>query len=392
MTSSPATHRHTGRTAGLVHSPIGKAFDLLAAHTPREPLLNLSQAAPSFAPAPVVADHIASIARSPDGGRYVPQQGLETLRVALADELTGNYPGVVAADEVLITAGCNQAFCVAASAITSPGDNVIVAVPYYFNHEMWLEVEGVETKHLIASSGITPTAADAETLIDERTRAIVLVTPGNPSGAILAPEVLGGFFELAVAHDLVLIIDETYRSFRATDDPAHDLYERDGWQDTLITLHSFSKDLAIPGYRVGAAVGHPVLLAEAMKLVDCVAICAPRIGQEAALAGLRHAGEWRSEQVSRINALHDEFRTMMDDRPGGFELLSSGAYFGWVRHPYPDVDTLDVVAALLSRSDTLVIPGTAFTPTDEHMLRLSFANLDSSEIKELGRRLASFAL
>jgi len=391
MSTSVGAHRKTGRTASLVHSPIGKAFDLLAAHTPVRPLLNLSQAAPSFAPAPVVADHIAEIAHSPDGGRYVPQQGLETLRQALAHELTADYPGVVDASEVLITAGCNQAFCVVASAVTSPGDNVIIALPYYFNHDMWLEVEGVEPRYLAPSDGMTPTVDDAAALIDNKTRAIVLVTPGNPSGAILQPHVLASFFDLAAAHDLVLIVDETYRSFRATDAPAHELYDRADWQDTLITLHSFSKDLAIPGYRVGAAVGHPALLAEAMKLVDCVAICAPRIGQEAALAGLLHAGEWRATQVARINALHDEFRAMMATKPGGFELVSSGAYFGWVRHPYPDRDTLDVVADLLTNYDILVIPGDAFTPTDEGMLRFSFANLDSDEIAELGRRLSETA-
>lgn len=390
MGSSSEVHRHTGRTAALVHSPIGKAFDLLAAHTPVRPLLNLSQAAPSFPPAPVVAEHIAAIAHSADGARYVPQQGLEPLRVALADELTRDYPGKVDPNEVLITAGCNQAFCVVASAVTNPGDNVIVALPKYFNHDMWLEVEGVEPRYLAPSAGMTPFAADAAALIDDRTQAIVLVTPGNPSGAIIDPDTLVDFFDLAQANGLVLIVDETYRSYRGTDQAAHTLYDRANWQDTLITLHSFSKDLAIPGYRVGAAVGHPDLLAEAMKLVDCVAICAPRIGQEAALAGLLHARDWRAEQVERINALHDEFKAMMAGRPGGFELVSSGAYFGWVRHPYPDHSTLDIVAALLANSDTLVIPGTAFTPTDEHMLRFSFANLDSAEIAELGHRLAAF--
>ena len=112
-----------------------------------------------------------------------------------------------------------------------------------------------------------------------------------------------------------------------------------------------------------------------MKLVDCVAICAPRIGQEAALAGLLHATEWRTEQAARIGERHKQFQMVMAASPGGYELLSSGAYFGWVRHPHDLVGSLDVVADLLDQKDILVIPGTAFTPTDERMLRLSFANL-----------------
>ena len=173
------------------------------------------------------------------------------------------------------------------------------------------------------------------------------MSPGNPSGAILRPDELTAYYECCVAHDITLVLDETYRSYRGTDEPAHDLYTREGWTDHLVTLHSFSKDLAIPGYRVGAAVGDPHFLAEAMKLVDCVAICAPRIGQEAALAGLRHATEWRAEQAARIGARQRHFEAAMADAPGGYELLSSGAYFGWVRHPFPDRDTIDVVAELL---------------------------------------------
>jgi aspartate/methionine/tyrosine aminotransferase len=378
---------HPGRTGGLIHSPIGEAFDLLAAHTPTRPLLNLSQAAPSFPPPAVIAERVAAVAYEPDGARYVPQQGLVSLRQALAAELTEQYQGDVRADEVLVTAGCNQAFCVVASALTCPGDNVIVALPYYFNHDMWLNVEGIERRYLDPRANLVPSVADAAALVDGRTRAIVLVSPGNPSGVTLAPGLIAEFHDLAVDRGLMLVLDETYRSYRGTDEPAHSLYSRPGWSDNLVTLHSFSKDFAIPGYRVGAAVGSPELLAEAMKLVDCVAICAPRIGQEAALAGLLHAGGWRREQAERIEQRRLQFVDVMATRPGGFELVSSGAYFGWVRHPHARRPTLDVVADLLTNRDILVIPGTAFTPSDQQMLRFSFANLSEPEIDELAHRL-----
>ncbi|MEM7096522.1 MAG: aminotransferase [Actinomycetota bacterium] len=378
---------HVGRTDGLVHSPIGAAFALSAAHTPTRSLLNLSQAAPSVAPPQVVIDRVAAVAAEPDGARYVPQEGLPTLRAALAEELTAIYPGDINTDDVLITAGCNQAFCVVASALTSPGDNMIVALPYYFNHDMWLQVEGVERRYVGAADRPRPTVDEIVAQIDERTRALLLVTPGNPSGTILTPDEIASYDEVCRANEIALILDETYRSYRGTEEPAHDRYAMHDWRDGLITLHSFSKDLAIPGYRVGAAVGDPGFLAEAMKLVDCVAICAPRIGQEAALEGLRHAGDWRNEQAALIVARQRHFEAAMNDRPGGFELVSSGAYFGWVRHPFEDQDTLDVVASLLRERDILVIPGTAFTPEDERFLRFSFANLDESEIDELARRL-----
>ena len=131
-----------------------------------------------------------------------------------------------------------------ASALTNPGDNMIVALPYYFNHDMWLEVEGVERRYLAPDADMVPTVKAAAELIDERTRGLVLVSPGNPSGVTLTPELISAFFDLCVEHDIMLVLDETYRSYRATTAPAHDLYDRDRWSQNLVTLHSFSKDSA----------------------------------------------------------------------------------------------------------------------------------------------------
>ena len=155
----------------------------------------------------------------------------------------------------------------------------------------------------------------------------------------------------------------------------------------MISLHSFSKDLAIPGYRIGAIVGSGPVVVETLKLLDCVAISAPRVAMEAVVTGLTASGTWRQDQVERIAGLQERFETAMADRPGGFELISSGAYFGWVRHPFAEVATDEVVRRLVLDHDVLVIPGTAFTPTDEQMLRFSFANLTEAEIDELPRRL-----
>ena len=156
----------------------------------------------------------------------------------------------------------------------------------------------------------------------------------------------------------------------------------------VASLHSYAKDLAIPGYRVGAIVGGPALLTEALTRLECVAISAPRSAQEAAVTGLVDAGGWRHEQVARIARLQQRFEGAMAAAPGGFELVSAGAYFGWVRHPFPDVPTERVVRALVLDHDVLTIPGTAFTPRDDHMLRFSFANLADEELDELPRRLA----
>jgi aspartate/methionine/tyrosine aminotransferase len=138
-------------------------------------------------------------------------------------------------------------------------------------------------------------------------------------------------------------------------------------------------------------VGGTGIITESLKILDCVAISAPRIGQEAALAGLLHAQEWRAKQVIRIRELENRFLAAMHDQPGGFEVVASGAYFGWVRHPRADLTTSEVVRRLILEHDVLVIPGTAFTAEDDAMVRMSFANLEPVEIEELTLRLTQFA-
>ncbi len=403
--------RLIARTLDQIHSPIGAAHGLLAQRSGDRELLDLSQAAPSHPPAPVVAARIAEVAHELDGARYVPQPGLPALRDAFAAELRRDYRSDhITADNVVITAGCNQAFCLVVSALAEPGDEIVLPVPYYFNHDMWLRLDGLVPRHLppaadavssnatssnamssnaMSSNAMFPSAAAVAGAITPRTRAVVQVTPGNPSGAILAPSDIAAHAAAARERDIALIVDETYRNYRRTEAPPHSLYDDPEWADTLVSLHSFSKDLAIPGHRVGAIVGHPDLLAEVLKLLDCVAICAPRIGQEAALTGLLEAADWRREQTARTAARQDVFESVMADRPGGFELVSAGAYFGWVRHPFAHA-TADVVRDLILDHDVLTIPGSAFTPTDEGFLRFSFANLDEAALADLGDRLRAY--
>ena len=382
--------KFAARTTEIIDSPIGAAFAMLDHRVNDRPLLDLSQAAPGYAPAPVVADRIAEAAHEPNTSRYTPAAGLPELRDAFATDLRQSYHATdLHAEDVTITAGCNQAFCATINALAQPGDSVILATPFYFNHDMWLQAEGIGVRHLRSTDEMLPELDHAEHLIDPTTRAIVLVSPGNPTGATIPPELIADFVELAARHGIALILDETYRTFRPTEAPAHAVFDNPAWRDTLISLHSFSKDLAIPGYRVGAIVSSAAAQREALKILDCVAISAPRIGQEAVITGLRHAGGWRLEQAQRIARLQDHFIATMATRPGGFELVTSGAYFGWIRS-HDDRTTEETVRRLIVELDTLVIPGTAFTPSDEGMLRFSFANLTPAEIDELGGRLATY--
>jgi len=380
--------RLTSRTLDQIDSPISKAYALLDLREDERDLLDLAQAAPQYPAAPAVIQHIVDVARDAQGGTYTEVPGLTRLRTAFAAELSRDYDGSVEPDNVVITAGCNQAFSLVASALADPGDEIVLPLPYYFNHDMWLRLNGISPVYLEPDATLVPRAADVEPLITPHTRAIVLVTPGNPSGATIDAAGIAAFAQVARRHDIALILDETYRSFRGTDEPAHRMFGDPEWDRTVVSLHSFSKDFAIPGYRVGAVIASADLNREVCKLMDCVAICAPRIGQEAAWAGLTHARAWRAARAREIGQQRTWFAEAMRLRPGGFELLSCGGFFGWIRHPFPDRPTEDVVSELVVKHSTLLIPGTAFLPEDRGVLRVSVSNLDEAAIATLSDRLA----
>ena len=375
-------------TAG-VDSPMAAALALLDEYDGARPLLDLSQAAPPYPPAPEVVERVIEVAKAPDGARYTPVPGIPPLRGTIAEELSRGYAGTVEPSNVVVTAGCNQAFSLVANALTGPGDEVIAPLPYYFNHDMWLRMRGVRPVYLEPDADLVPRAADAEALVTDRTRAVVLVTPGNPSGVTIPPSEIVAFARLARRHDLALILDETYRTYRDTSEPAHPLFADPSWRSTVVSLHSYSKDLAIPGYRVGCVVAAPELVRQVLKLMDCVAICAPRVGQEAVLAGLTQSGRWRAERRAEIARNRALLGSVLAARPGGFETVSLGGFFAWVRHPFPDRPTLEVVRELVFDHGVLVVPGTAFLPYDRQMLRVSVGRIDEAGAATLTERLTA---
>jgi len=379
--------RLSSRTLGQIDSPVGTAYALLGLRPGDRELLDLSQAAPQYPAAPAVTEHVGRVARDARGGAYTEVPGLPKLREAFAADLNRGYGGAVSPANVVVTGGCNQAFSVVISALAGPGEEVILPLPYYFNHDMWLRLQSITPVYLEPGPDLVPQAAAAQALITPRTRAIVLVTPGNPAGVTVDPAGIAEFAAVARRHGLALILDETYRSFRGTGAPAHDLFTDPDWAQTVVSLHSFSKDLAIPGYRVGAVVAAPELNREVCKLLDCVAICAPRIGQEAAWAGLTGAQAWRAARADDIARQRGWLADAMADRPGGFELRSCGGYFAWIGHPFAGRGTDDVVRDLVIKQDMLLMPGTAFHPGDPGAMRVSVSNIDRGQVADFAARL-----
>jgi aspartate/methionine/tyrosine aminotransferase len=355
-------------------------------------LINVSQAAPVDPPPEPLRRALAeAILTDPAVHLYGPVLGLPDLRAELAADTARRYGGQVAPEQVAITAGCNQAFTAVMATLAGAGDAVILPTPWYFNHRMWLDMAGIATQALPTGPDLLPDPEAAAALIAPATRAIVLVSPNNPGGAEYPPGLVAAFRDLARARGLALVIDETYRDFLSWPDAPHGLFTDPDWDDTVISLYSFSKAYRLTGHRVGAMLASPARLAEAEKFLDTVAICAPQAGQHAALWGMRHLGQWlageRAEVLARRAAMAAGFAALP-----GWRLLGCGAYFAYVEHPFAEPS--DALARrLVAEAAILLLPGTMFTPEADaggsRALRIAFANLDVPGIGRLFERLAA---
>ncbi len=357
------------------------------------PLINVSQAAPVDSPPLGLRQALAEAAlNDPNAHLYGPVLGLPALREEIATHWSAVYGGVVNPAQVAITQGCNQAFCTVMATLAGPGDEVILTTPWYFNHKMGLDMASVKTVPLETDATLIPSAEQAEKLITDRTRAIVLVSPNNPGGVEYPAEVLAAFRDLCRARGLALIVDETYRDFDSRSGAPHDLFRDPDWPDTLIQLYSFSKAYRLTGHRVGAVVASTQRLAEVEKFLDTVAICPSQLGQIGALWGMRNLGQWlageRDEILSRRKAMVEGFRSLP-----GWKLLGCGAYFAYVEHPF-DIPSDALCKTLVTGASLLMLPGTMFQPegseAGRRQIRIAFANVDATGIAEVIRRLAAF--
>ncbi|MDP3320014.1 MAG: aminotransferase [Bosea sp. (in: a-proteobacteria)] len=375
--------------------PIPQAQGWARAYDGRSgPLVDLSQAVPGSPPPAALLERLAQAAASPDATRYGPITGDMALREAYAAEIGRVYGASFRPGEVAITSGCNQAFVMTMMAVARAGQNVLLPTPWYFNHEMTLRMLGIEARPLPCdpAAGFVPDVAAAEALIEAGTRAVVLVTPNNPTGAIYPPATIAAFAELCARRGLWLVLDETYRDFLPAGAAApHEVFAATPWQDSVIGLYSFSKAYAVPGWRLGAITAGEPVMAQIAKVLDCVQISPVRAGQAAVTWGIDGIRDWREANRAQINARAALFREAMAPL-NDWRVLAAGAYFAYVAHPFPEVPAAEVVRALVQDRGVLALPGPYFGPGQERHLRIAIANVAADQIGTLSERLRGFTL
>ena len=363
----------TKKIQSVMAPPVSLANALKARCPDHLTLLDLSQAVPGYPPSDDIQEAAAKALSDPLTHKYAPALGLPKLREAHATQMN------VKPDQVAITAGCNQAFAVAMQCLAQQGRKVVLPTPYYFNHQMTLQMQGFEIVPWPCHSDMSPDFDCLPSLITPDVCAVVLVSPNNPTGYTSAPDAIRWLLDQCESWGIHLILDSTYQDFVPPERRfIPEVYDR------LIQVYSFSKAYAMAGHRVGSLIGPQALIEQAEKVIDCWAICAPRLGQRMALSGIQMAQDWLRDWRVRIEQRERLLRRAFQSLPG-YDIVASGAYFAWMRFD-ADVDSVSMATHWIEQRGIMALPA-AYFGSDQPALRLAFANIDEAGIDELARRL-----
>lgn len=354
-------------------------------------LIDLCQAIPDYPPPADLIEHIRLVAEDPSTSRYTVDEGLPEVREAVCRRYRRRYAAKVTPEHLCLTVGASAAFWLAILTICRAGDEVIVQTPAYFDHPMALQALGIRpvfTPYKEKETGL-PNPEGIARLITPRTRAILLVSPSNPTGAVTPPDLLRQLYFLAQQHKIALILDETYADF--VGGTPHDLFTIPDWGNTLVQIFSFGKSYALTGYRAGLLAAAPELIHHALKLQDSMNVCQPHITQRALHYALDKLDHWLEANRRLMSFRHNLFVEEFNLPGNRFRLISSGSFFAWVKHPFSGRRGREVVKRLAIDAGLLTLPGEVFGPGLEDYLRLAFGNIKERQIPEAVYRFRQIA-
>lgn len=351
-------------------------------------MIDLCQAVPDYAPAAELIDYLGTVIMEPSTSRYTWDEGRSEVRESICTRYRKRYGASISPDNICLTAGCSQAFWLVLTTLCQPGDEIIVQTPYYFDYPMALDIQGIKSVYASfhEETGGLPSPEEIKTLITPRTRAILLVSPSNPTGVVTPPELFAELYNIAKLNSLALIVDETYSEFIPDTSPPHALFSDPTWGDHFIHITSFGKTYALTGYRAGMLVASAEFIQEALKSQDTMLICQPHITQHAIAYGIEHLDEWVASNRSMMQRRHEIFLDEFVCTDNPFTLVASGPFFAWVRHPWPHLSSKDAVRKLINEAALLTLPGEVFGPSMEPYIRLAFGNIKEERIPEAVKR------
>ncbi len=333
--------------------------------------IHLEVGEPNFATPPHIVEAAARAAA--DGfTKYTPNAGIAPLREALAEKVKKRNGIDATAEQVVVTPGAVAAIYSTLAALVDPGDEVLLADPSWPNYALMMQLLGIRPVRfgVRADSGLVPTAADIEPHISDRTRAIILNSPGNPTGSTIPKTALVEILELARRHDLWVLSDEVYDEVWFDAPPvAIAPLDEDG---RVVTFYSFSKTYAMTGWRVGYLVAPPTVAAAVIRAQEPITSCVNAPAQMGAIEAIVGPQDCVGEMRSSYRQRRDSVVELLDRR-GVAHVRPTGAFYIMVSVAAAGINGLDFAKKLVLEKGVAVVPGEAFGPESGEFVRVSLA-------------------
>ena len=354
--------------------------------------VSLGQGVPSFAPPEeVTAAMIAMLQQNQACNRYTLQNGLPELRQRLAEKFFSEKEIRLNPEtEICITVGGMEGLLTSILSIAEPGDEIILPCPTYASYIEQVTISG-------AAPIFVPFDADwqldihaVRAALSNRTRAVILCSPGNPTGNVLRNEDITALCDLAVQHNFVVLLDEAYDYITYHKQSTRHPLSRQKYRRHVITIGSFSKKYCLTGWRVGWAAADAHWMEQITKVHDAATICAPALSQYAALAALDVDDQWVEECCRELDRRRRLCCAKLDELKGFFSYVPpQGAFYVMAKFHFSDEPAEELAARIIREAKVVTIPGDSFGPGGEGHLRLSFG-ADTAEIDRAFTRLAGW--
>lgn len=350
--------------------------------------ISLGQGVVHYGPPPEVTDAVArAVVEDPRVHRYGLAFGIDPLLEQVRLKLeTENGTKIGPGRRVAVTAGSNMGFLNAVLAVADPGDEIILLSPFYFNHEMAIEIAGCKVVAVPTNRDYQPDLAAIESAITPRTRAVVTISPNNPTGAVYPASTLEAINALCRDRGIYHIADEPYEYFTYGGATHFSPASLPDSESHTISLYTFSKAYGMAGWRIGYMV-IPAHLEESIKKIqDTNLICPPILNQIAATAALSAGRVWAEAQIRPFAKVRESVMAELD-RLGDRVCVpeSPGAFYAFMRVNTDRTD-MDLVEALIRDFGVAVMPGSTFGAGAGCSLRIAYGALDAGTVVEgIGR-------
>jgi aminotransferase len=307
---------------------------------------------------------------------YTSNFGLMELRQAIADKLKRENNVDYTASEVLVTVGLSEAVFAVLATILEEGDEILVPDPVWLNYINVPNLLGAKavTYGLTEETGFQMNLEEVKAKITPKTRAIVIITPNNPTGGVLSEDVLKELAEIAVSNDLMVISDEVYERL-VYDGAKHiSIASLPSMKERTFTMNGMSKAYAMDGWRLGYVAAPEEYILAMNKFHQHNTTCAPNFVQVAAIAALNEEGDEVKEMVKEYQRRRDYAVKAINEIPGLHCECPKGAFYIFINCKSLNIKSADLSAYLLEEAKIALVPGDVFGPGGEGYLRMSFAN------------------